>query len=79
MKTVKTPTMKHYPLVITDYMLGFSTEAFSLFALLSQNWTEIVNIMHAQKIRPRTERSVLSFLIFRFIRDSTKPLHVEAE
>lgn len=42
--------MKHYPLVIADYMLGFSTEAFPLFALLSQNWAEIVNIMHTKKL-----------------------------
>lgn len=48
--TVKTPTMKHYPLVIADYMLGFSAKAFSLFALLSQNWAEIVNIMHTKKL-----------------------------
>lgn len=42
--------MKHYPFVIADYMLGFSTEAFSLFALLSQNWAGIVNIMHTKKL-----------------------------
>lgn len=48
--TVKTPTIKHYPLVIADYMLGFSAKAFSLFALLSQNWAEIANIMHAKKL-----------------------------
>lgn len=63
--------MKHYPLVIADYTLGFSTEAFPLFALLSQNWAERVNIMHTKKIRPCTEQSVLSFLIFSFIRDNT--------
>lgn len=77
--TVKTPTMKHYPLVIADYMMGFSTEAFSLFALLLQNWAETVNIMHTKKIGPCTEQSVLSFLIFMFIRDNTKQFHVKAE
>jgi len=48
--TVKNPTTKHYPLVIADYILGFSTQAFSLFALLPQNWADIVNIMHTKKL-----------------------------
>lgn len=41
--------MKHYPFAITDYILGFSAEAFSFFALLSQNWADMVNIMHTHK------------------------------
>lgn len=47
--TAKIPTMKHYPSVIIDYKPGFSTQAFFLFALLLQNWAEIINIMHTHK------------------------------
>lgn len=47
--TAKIPTMNHYPFVITSYKPGFSTQAFFLFALLLQNWAEIINIMHTQK------------------------------
>lgn len=77
--TAKIPTMKHYPFVIADYKPGFSTEAFFLFALLLQNWAEIINIMHTQKIISCTEQSVLSFFLSRLIRDNAKQFHVKAE
>lgn len=61
--TAKIPTMKHYPFVIADYKPGFSTEAFFLFALLLQNWAEIINIMHTHTKNYILYRAICTFLL----------------